>query len=123
LDIDQFKIDLICRVPREAERAVSYQDCLLDIQNLESAFGTDSGIAWKHQRHDVASWKATVGGPAGDSYRRASSFWRSAMRPSSLVMAFVLGLIVSPIVFPDGIAPQLHHWVDVTRGKLPIRNN
>jgi hypothetical protein len=45
------------------------------------------------------------------------------MRPASLVMAFVLGMIVSPIAFPDGFTPQVHHWVDLTRSKMPIRNN
>jgi len=45
------------------------------------------------------------------------------MRPSSVVMAFVLGLIVSPIVFPEGFAPSVRHWIDYTRGQLPVRND
>jgi len=40
-----------------------------------------------------------------------------------VVMAFVLGIIVSPIVFPEGISPSFRHWVNYTRSQLPIRND
>ena len=41
-----------------------------------------------------------------------SNLGDAAIRPSSLVVAFLLGLVVSPIVFPDGIASSVRHRVD-----------
>jgi hypothetical protein len=72
---------------------------------------------------DGDSSKSTVRGLDGDTWPSSPHTRRSQMRPSSLVMAFVLGLIVSPIVFPDGFAPQLHRWVEYTRSQLPVRND
>jgi len=43
-------------------------------------------------------------------------------RVFSLILAFVLGLLLSPAVFPEGPVVAIQHLVNHIRGELPIRN-
>ena len=43
-------------------------------------------------------------------------------RVFSLVLAFVLGLFLSPAVFPDGPVVAIQHLVNQIRSELPIKN-
>jgi len=40
----------------------------------------------------------------------------------SLILAFVLGLFLSPAIFPDGPVAAIQHSVNKIRGELPIKN-